>query len=945
MIKISQNKRKNIKHLAVLFLILYSAPIFCQIFDNEQAHYKTVWKQIDQPNFKLVFPSTFENSANTLAQEIQHFIAICSRDMKIKPKKITYILQSNHVSQNGFVQLAPRKSELYPVPSSTPDNQPWLSNLALHESRHVVQFDKLTGKLKGPFFEQLALALFGLNLPAWYFEGDAVQMETLFSPGGRGRIPAWEMPLRTNILEHKDYNFHKYTLGSYRDIVPSYYTIGYFINSHLSNQHGHESHEKILSEMRTKLVRPFNFNRALKSVSGKNAKQNFQETIRDLTLKWTAEKPQNPSSFDLVEVEKSAYPSDYLLPQTDAENNVYALKKSPTSPNKIIKIVQGKEETITYTGIQITPYFELKNQKIVWDEYRKDARFGKQSYNVINIYDLKTNKYHNLTTKTRLYAPTLHPTEARIACVSVDLDNRSSLQIYDSENAQLLDSITLEVGIHIQQPKYYNTGAKIIAIAVGSAGTNLISFDLNKKTFEYLLPWSYHQLERPIFFNENIIFKAHYNGIDNLYLLAGKQTLALTHASYGAFNPYVSKDGTLYYNDYRYNGYKAVKTSIKPLEITETTLRTNYLTPTLNALQTADSSRKTPYIAESDSTTFVVKDYNSLRNSINFHSLSISGTNFESFDNYQPSLYWLSNDLLNTTQLKIGATYEPDLGKINYIGEILYQKYYPKISLRYENQAQAGTAVASNDQRIAFDWRQHLVTAEIQLPFSSYRKNIVYSYGVNLATSYTKRYNVSQPLRNFNDEIAFPLSYQAYFNKNTMQGEMDLLPKWGQNFSITYRHLPFEEQLSGQIFSVRSNFYFPGIAKNHGLQARLSFQQSEGLFEQSYDIPMVAGWGHFLSPIVDNTLLLNYKLPLFYPDWSIGSLAYIKRFQGMLFSDHQNLSTNNLAPKSFGLGVSADFNVFRYYYPDFNVGTKLIYLNDSSVGQKIIPTFSFSYSY
>src|SRR5690606_6502261 len=87
-----------------------------------------------------------------------------------------------------------------PVPSSTADNQEWLPNLALHELRHVAQFDKLTGKLKAPFFEQLAFALYGLNLPAWYFEGDAVQVETFYSNGGRGRLPSWEMPLRANIL-------------------------------------------------------------------------------------------------------------------------------------------------------------------------------------------------------------------------------------------------------------------------------------------------------------------------------------------------------------------------------------------------------------------------------------------------------------------------------------------------------------------------------------------------------------------------------------------------------------------------------------------------------------------------------------------------------------------------------------------------------------------------
>src|SRR5690606_39851323 len=114
--------------------------------------------------------------------------------------------------------------------------------ISLHELRHVAQFDKLTGKLKTPFFEQLAFALYGLNLPAWYFEGDAVQVETIYSDGGRGRLPSWEMPIRANILSGKSYNFNKYVLDSFKYNVPSYYTIGFFMSRYLTNHHGITSH-------------------------------------------------------------------------------------------------------------------------------------------------------------------------------------------------------------------------------------------------------------------------------------------------------------------------------------------------------------------------------------------------------------------------------------------------------------------------------------------------------------------------------------------------------------------------------------------------------------------------------------------------------------------------------------------------------------------------------
>lgn len=933
------------KNIIISILSLFILTInfhlsFGQIFDNEQSHSSIKWREINSENFRLLFPKDFENAARVLAKELDSFIKNSSADLGILPRKITLILQGNHLSQNGYVQLAPRKSEMYPVPSSTAGNTEWLSNLAQHELRHVAQFDKLTGRLKGPFLEQLALALFGLNLPAWYFEGDAVQIETLFSYGGRGRLPSWEMPIRTNVLSSKNYGFNKYVLGSFKDIVPSYYTIGYFMNTYLTNTHGFQSHEKIMEDMRGKLIRPYNFQRALKKVSNLNSKQLFKATLEDLHTKWEREKSANDWNPTFVYTKESPYPSNYLLPQTGLGNKIYALKSSPQQINGIVTIdSSGKEKTIIKTGIQITPYFHLRGDKIVWDEYRKHARFGKETYNVINMYDLSLGKLTTLTKNSRFYSPALHPTLDHIALVEVDKSNKSRLLIIDANDGHLLDSISVPENMHVQQPKYNETGDKIIAIAVQQQGISLIEFNLADKTSSVRLPWSHQQLERPSYHNGHIIFKAHYDGLDNIYRLGDNGNIhKLTNASYGAFNPTVAEDGELIYNDYQYNGYKIAKTPLHP--VSENALDTHifYLEKTLKQLP-LDSVQH----SEQD---YVAKKYHPAAHMVNFHSLSISGTNFESFDSYIPGIFWLSNDLLNTTQIKLGYEFDTEISKSRYSAEISYRRYFPIFTARYMNRGLVGNAVSNTnkDSTVMYNYRDHLATFEMSLPFSVYRQNTVYSYGFNFGTSYTKRYDMDVNLKNFNDVIAFPLNYQLYFNKNAMRAEMDLLPKWGQNFSITYRHLPFEKELSGYIVSARTNFYFPGLVSNHSFQLRFAFQKSEDRYRNSYDIPLVSGWGHFLSPIVKNTAMANYRMPLFYPDWSIGSLAYIKRFQGMLFSDFQNMH-HDIAPKSFGLGISADFNVFRYVQPDINISVKLTYINDKTASQRLIPTFGWSYSY
>src|SRR5690606_30170757 len=384
-----------------------------------------------------IFPSTFENAAKKSASQLSTPQEDSRKNLTTSPPKITLVLQGNHLLQNGFVQLAPRKSEMFPIPSSTADNQEWLPNLALHELRHVAQFDKLTGKLKAPFFEQLAFALYGLNLPAWYFEGDAVQVETIYSNGGRGRLPSWEMPIRANILSGKSYDFNKYVLGSFRDNVPSYYTIGFFMSSYLTNHHGIDSHEKILADMRGKLLRPFNFRRAVKQVSNEKPTEIFDNTIAELTTKWEQESPVAPDTPNIT-TKGSRYPSDYLLPQMNDNQELYILKSSPTAVNEIKRLDSvGNEISIVKTGRQITPYFHLRNDELVWDEYRKHARFGKQTYNIINVYNIDTGRTKTLTKASRYYSPAFHPVRDEIVVVEVNPENISKLIVLDSKTGSI----------------------------------------------------------------------------------------------------------------------------------------------------------------------------------------------------------------------------------------------------------------------------------------------------------------------------------------------------------------------------------------------------------------------------------------------------------------------------------------------------------------------------
>ena len=111
-------------------------------------------------------------------------------------QKINIVFQNQTTIANGYVQLAPFRSEFQLTPEQNSfdlGSLPWQKLLAVHEYRHVQQFNNFrVGVSAGLYY------LFGeggqalansLAVPNWFWEGDAVYQETLVTDQGRGRLP------------------------------------------------------------------------------------------------------------------------------------------------------------------------------------------------------------------------------------------------------------------------------------------------------------------------------------------------------------------------------------------------------------------------------------------------------------------------------------------------------------------------------------------------------------------------------------------------------------------------------------------------------------------------------------------------------------------------------------------------------------------------------------
>jgi hypothetical protein len=149
--------------LFVLFAVINKHMLAQEVLSNNPA--STKWKQIKTPGFKVIFPEGFEQSANEVANTLEHIREPETNTMgKKTPKRISIILQRNNAVSNGFVTLGPRRSEFYTMPPQDYNfagTNKWLNLLAIHEYRHIVQFQRSKTGLNKIFS-----VLFGENTQA-----------------------------------------------------------------------------------------------------------------------------------------------------------------------------------------------------------------------------------------------------------------------------------------------------------------------------------------------------------------------------------------------------------------------------------------------------------------------------------------------------------------------------------------------------------------------------------------------------------------------------------------------------------------------------------------------------------------------------------------------------------------------------------------------------------
>jgi hypothetical protein len=183
--------------IAIILLLLIAATATttrAQQFGGNPPSVK--WEQINLAPAKVIFPVGLDSAGRLVANIILQMNGAIKGTIGPKQKQISILMQNQTTIANGYVGLAPFRSEFYLTPEQNSfdlGSLSWPEQLAIHEFRHVQQYNNfnvgVSHILKIMFGEGGQAVANDLAIPNWFFEGDAVFNETHVSMQGRGRLP------------------------------------------------------------------------------------------------------------------------------------------------------------------------------------------------------------------------------------------------------------------------------------------------------------------------------------------------------------------------------------------------------------------------------------------------------------------------------------------------------------------------------------------------------------------------------------------------------------------------------------------------------------------------------------------------------------------------------------------------------------------------------------
>jgi hypothetical protein len=891
----------------VLF-ILYSLSGSAQEFGGNPPSIK--WKQINTDTVKIIFPPGLDSQAQRVAALVHYQAKYSPVPLGKDLHKINIVLQNQTVISNGYVGLAPYRSEFFMTPVLNNfdfGSTGWADGLAIHEYRHVQQYNNFrNGLSKFAYYllgeEGLALAT-GTSVPDWFYEGDAVYNETVLSKQGRGRLPLFLNEYKSLWQSGKKYSWMKLRNGSLKDFVPTHYPLGYLMVNYGREKYGIDFWEKVTKDASAFKGLFYPFQRAVKKYSGVSYKTfregafEFTKLNSDVLYKSApnqSAKPDSESSTSPLKLNQATEPpvttilpvnkkyvTDYVFPYSINADSLLYLKRSYRHiPAFYIKDAAG-EHKIAVRDISADDQYSYRNGKIVYAAYEPDARWAWRDYSVIKILDVYSGEQKTITRRSKYFTPDISANGEWIAAVQLGTDGKSELHILHTGTGEVIQKIKAADVAVFTDPKFIDESSLITAVRLQDGRMALAKADIVTGSVERMTPLSYNVVGFPQVKNDTVYFTASYSGNDDLYAmpLSNKKIFKLSSAPLGKY--YVNaSDDKLTYSGFTADGYQLQQQSADKNAWAEVDMESLQKSFADYSVSHSDNIQDI-LVSKAGSGNYSVKPYKKSTKLFNFHSWRPDYTDPE----FSFSLY--GQNVLNTFESQIYYVYNQN-EKSNAVGFTgTYGAWFPYVSggTEFTFNRTAGDTVGSRQ------WNQVDTRVGLSIPFN-FTKGKSFR-NLDIGTNYVLRNekNTGAFKNNFAENNFTYLHHFISYAQQIQRARQHIYPRLGYTISLNHRYAV--TNINGYQFLGSAALYLPGVHVNHNLVLTGSFQQRDTLRQLfSNRFALSRGYQEFYLSRMWR-LSGNYHFPIAYPDWGFANIFYINRIRGNAFYDFTKVYSRN----------------------------------------------------
>ncbi|WP_428330998.1 hypothetical protein [Mucilaginibacter sp.] len=914
--------------LLIILLILTATICRAQEFGGNPPSIK--WKQINTPAAKVIFPNGLDSAALKVANIVQQMNGVIQPTIGFKQKQISIVLQNQTTVANAYVGLAPFRSEFFLTPEQNSfdiGSLPWHEQLAIHEFRHVQQYNNFNVG-----FSHVLKVVFGeggqalgneLSVPDWFFEGDAVFNETHVSEQGRGRLPFFFDGFRGLWLADKNYSYMKIRNGSYLDYTPDWYPLGYMLVAYGREKYGDAFWKNVTHDAVAYKGGFYPLQRAIKKYSGQDFVKFRNEGLSYFKKQFSADEAINRSINKAITNKPQHFDADREYPNYINDTTLIYMKSTYDHLPVFVIKSGGVERKISVRGVSLDNYFAYHDQKIVYSIYHPDVRWAYRNYSELVVLDINTGKEKRITSRTKYFSPSFSDDGKTIATVEEASTGKSAIHLLNVADGRLIAIIPNKDKLYYTYPKFYGDSQLISAVRSPAGKMSIALTDIKTGANKYLLPFSYQPIVFPVLKNDTVYFSATSGINDRLFALSLKtgkiyELIAFDqNRSIGSYQATVSDKRLAWvgFTAYGYQVNEADKKDLKWSEI-ETAIPGGLPDMRISALK-RDSS--TNLLADVIDKPLAVSKYPKSYHLFNFHSLI---PNFND-PNYELSI--AGENVLNTFQTNISFNYNRNEGYKQFGFDAIYGAFFPYLSAGADYTIdRKGYYKGSNVY-----WNETQIHGGLELPlnFSEGKHLTNLQVGSDLVYSQTHFQQAYQST--FADRSYTYSNNYINFSNSIQQARQNIYPMLGQSITLNYKSAI--SGLSANQFLASGAFYFPGLFVNQSFVITAAHQQKDksNVISFSNDFPFSRGYeSENLHDM--NKIGANYHFPIAYPDAGFANSFYLLRLRGNAFYDYTR-ATDFLTNGAQFKGT------FRSTGAELYFDTK--FFNQTSI------TFGFRYSY